>query len=139
MAQFTDPNELIMAVNALITEVMNGPEGVEAAKKAIADMATKNVYSVYEPKLYQRKGANGGILDGDIFDVTFDAGSGNFHQIRVADDRSGVGRIESGMGYTWRGSLIYKLQPFPRPYFRYAEDEFAAQLEESLQNRLAGL
>ena len=139
MAQFTDPNELIVAVNAMITDVMNGPEGVDAAKKTIAVIATKNVYAVYDPTLYNRKGANGGILDGDIFDVTYDAGAGNFHEIRVADERSGIGRIESGTGYTWRGSRLYKMQPFPRPYFNEAETEFAAQLEAALQSRLAGL
>ena len=139
MAKFTDPNELIMAANTLISDIMNGPDGVEAAKKSITSVAVGNVYATYDPTMYKRKGANGGILDEDLFDVTYDSGSGDFHEIRVADDRSGISRIESGTGYTWRGSRLYKMQPFPRPYFRYAETEFAAQLDIALQNGLAGL
>ena len=33
--------------------------------------------------------------------------------------------VESGTGYTWDKSEIYRMQPFPRPYTQQAIDQFA--------------
>ena len=98
----------------------------------------KNVYPLYQPSQYVRRETAGGLPDASMYDVYLDPET---HTLTVEDTRHEVGVVESGMGYDWEGSRIFKLQPFPRPYFQPAENELMAsgELDQIMQQGLSNL
>lgn len=121
-----------MAVNnCLATDIS------EIAGEYIQFRVEHNVYTAYTPTMYQRRKRNGGIADPLMYSYSVDGGS---HTLTVTDNRHEVGVVESGEGYTWENSRIYGMQPFPRPYFKQAEEdvysdgEAAAALVRAIQS-----
>lgn len=117
--------------NCLATDIS------EIAGECIQFRVEHNVYTAYTPTMYQRRKRNGGIADPFMYSYSVDGGS---HTLMVTDNRHEVGVVESGEGYTWENSRIYGMQPFPRPYFKQAEEdvysdgEAAAALVRAIQS-----
>lgn len=91
----------------------------EVANKAISTMQEiikKYVYSQYKPTQYQRRYYRGGLIDRNNIHTRL---MGN--KLLVKNIRSDGGKdiariVEEGVGYTWRNSHIYQMQPYPRPF-----------------------
>ena len=120
-----------LAINtALETDI------AQIADECIQFRVQSNVYAKYEPTEYERRGTVGGIADPFMYSHSLDPAS---HTLTISDERREVGVVESGVGYTWTHSEIYKQQPFPRPYFMqaqedvYADGEAAAALVRAIQ------
>lgn len=117
--------------NCLATDIS------EIAGECIQFRVEHNVYTAYTPTMYKRRKRNGGIADPFMYSYSVDGGS---HTLTVTDNRHEVGVVESGVGYTWEDSRIYGMQPFPRPYFKQAEEdvysdgEAAAALVRAIQS-----
>lgn len=109
----------------------------QIAGECIQFRVEHNVYTAYTPTKYQRRKRSGGIADPFMYSYSVDGGS---HTLTVTDNRHEVGVVESGEGYTWENSRIYGMQPFPRPYFKQAEEdvysdgEAAAALVRAIQS-----
>lgn len=112
----------------------------QIAGECIQFRVEHNVYTAYTPygkDKYIRRKRNGGIADPLMYSYSVDGGN---HTLTVTDNRHEVGVVESGVGYTWEDSRIYGMQPFPRPYFKQAEEdvysdgEAAAALVRAIQS-----
>lgn len=79
-----------------------------------------DVYKAYTPTQYVRRKSEGGIADPRMYSYDVDSST---HTLTVSDNRHEVEVVESGVGYTWERSLIYQMQPYPRPYFDKAEED----------------
>lgn len=116
-----EADALMVLLDNAINSALSGPIA-EIAKNDIQFRVNSNVYPLYTPLQYVRRGENGGLADTDMYVVNVDDGS---HTLTVTDDRHEVGVVESGTGYTWEDSPIYRMQPYPRPYFDLAEEDVA--------------
>lgn len=115
-----EADEILNRANQAIQGAMNA-QIAEGAKGILSAAVKEIVYPNYEPTEYVRRRDSGGLSDRDMYEVTEDGGGGDVHEIIVADNRHEVGVVESGTGYTWIHSQIYRMQPYPRPYFSYAD------------------
>lgn len=90
------------------------------ADECIQFRVKSNVYDQYQPSEYERREKKGGIADPRMYSHNIDPIT---HTLTVIDERHEVGVVESGTGYTWEKSRIFKMQPFPRPYFADAQED----------------
>lgn len=90
----------------------------DAVCQSISESVYRNVYPLYTPSEYVRRGENGGLPDASQYDISLDPAT---HTLTVSDDRHEVAVVQSGMGYSWTESRIFRMQPYPRPYFPQAE------------------
>lgn len=85
------------------------------------------VYDAYDPTQYNRQYNNGGLIDDDNFDwdVHLDNDSVTLLMKNItnpvnrnisSDDLMNI--IESGIGYDWENSNIYKSMPYPRRFIQ---------------------
>lgn len=108
------------------------------------------VYDKYDsPAIepYERRYDNGGLSDPRNIKLVGSGPVPNGYYIEVRDlakDEDGLPLdeiIESGEGYHWKESQIYKKQPYPRPFYEAAEKFaveggwFANDLKKGLQDR----
>lgn len=114
-----EANQILSMLDDTINAALAGPI-TEIAKNDIQFRVESDVYPLYTPMLYQRRGRSGGIADTSMYEASVDDAT---HTLTVRDDRPEVGIVESGTGYTWEESAIYHMQPFPRPYFDLAEED----------------
>ena len=133
MSLLSEGTAIVNQARSLVNQALAG-EIAEMAKNEIAYMVESAVYPRYTPTEYVRRGTAGGIADRDMYEVT----PGDL-TLTVSDNRREVGVVESGVGYTWEGSLIYRLQPFPRPYFAQAEQNTAEDAEPMIQQILSSI
>lgn len=135
----TDPEEIISAANVTISAYMNG-DIMDVCKDIISNTVHATVYPAYDPDVYKRREDAGGLSDKREYYTEEDGNPWGYdHQIRIFDDRHEVGVVTFGTGYTWKRSRIYKMQPFPRPYFSRADKEVQAELETMIQAALSGV
>ena len=125
-------------------------------KDALQEAIETEVYEKYTPTLYERRrDKDGGLQDRDMMKFTYDNTTNTLEvkdlsranadsDYMASDSGNTLGRlvapvVESGEGYTWTKSKIYKKQPFPRPFHEAAErqmkdsGEFERQLEIGLK------
>ena len=128
-------DDLNLAVtNALLTDV------ADIVRGEIANAVQTEVYDVYEPAVYRRKGANDGLKDFSNMEATVaDIGKGT-KELAVTDLRMDekIGRfvapiVESGEGYVydfdWNG--------IPRPFHSVAQERLdQTEIENALANSL---
>ena len=105
------------------------------ARSCILAKVMTEVYDKYKPTEYERRYDEGGLSDYrniEIEERNYDAGGGRY-EIGVRNLTEGIDGegpidtvIEEGVGYTWKGSRIYAMQPYPRPFYAPAE----AMIEE---------
>jgi hypothetical protein len=94
--------------NALRTEV------ADESRSVMQEHVMSDVYAKYEPSQYVRTGE----LYQDIQTQMVDDNTLSIENTR-RDEETGrliAPIIESGVGYTWKDSRIYAMQPFPRPF-----------------------
>lgn len=115
-----EADEILNRANQAIQGAMNA-QIAEGAKGILSAEVKRSVYPLYDPTQYVRRMDSGGLSDRDVYEVTEDGNAGDAHEIVIADNRPEVGVVESGTGYTWTYSVIYQMQPFPRPYFLLAD------------------
>ena len=97
---------------------------------AIVQSVFPNVYERYDPDEYVRRYEEGGLADPRNMEITerrYDRAGGRY-EIEVRNTTEGVDGegpidqvIEKGVGYDWKGSRIYRQQPYPRPFYEAAE------------------
>lgn len=102
-----------------------------AARDHILLSVFENVYDKYTPSgqnPYERRYDNGGLSDFRNIELVSSGPTANGFEIEVRDMAEGIDGegpidqvIESGVGYTWTESDIYKRQPYPRPFYEGAE------------------
>lgn len=102
---------------------------VDKVKDVEVDNIKKTVQDVYNPTIYVRRGSNNGLTDKNNMQVQmYNRGEGI--SIYIANNTRGNTQywgsttgyiahiIEEGVGYTWKQSRIYNLQPYPRPFIQ---------------------
>jgi hypothetical protein len=106
-------------------------------KKVIEEV----VYNAYEPSQYDRQKDDGGLLDESNIKHGVENG-----QLWIRNTRSDEGKdvaeiVETGVGYDWERSRIYKMQPFPRPFHEETKENLEKNkkhvdaLKDSLKNK----
>jgi|SRR5579875_3158218 len=96
--------------NALETEVK------KVAVQTMQSEVVTSVYDKYTPTQYERTG--GLAQEQNIKSTLINDNTLEIENVREDEE---TGRlvapvVESGTGYTWKESQIYKRQPFPRPF-----------------------
>lgn len=88
----------------------------EIAQKAVKTMqkhVQTDVYDKYEPKMYDRKGYQGGLIDEDNIEVSMiDDNTVSIENIRFDGDREVAEIVETGQGYTYS----FEYSGVPRPF-----------------------
>ena len=88
------------------------------------------VYQAYDPLGYDRRGEEGGLLDDRFFDFEINHINKNRLIIKVYTNVKTNGKnktdfldeyVVDGDKYDWENSPIYKMQPFSRDFYEYAE------------------
>lgn len=108
-----------------------------AMEGAVADLAKATmqqavddiVYKGYTPSGYLRRKDDGGLRDIENMETEYDRDTMTLTLTNVTRDYHYSGTkerlvapiVEKGVGYTWKESEIYALQPFPRPFNAYTE------------------
>lgn len=109
------------AVNdSLENEVYN--VAVEVMKEEIEEKVYK-AYNSHASKPYVRRYDKGGLLDDKNIRKKIYKSKHSINIKNMTDNGKTVDVVESGKGYTWTASEIYKMQPFPRPFHKPAEEE----------------
>lgn len=88
----------------------------EIAKTVVKKMQKhiqEDVYDVYDPVMYERKGYNGGLIADDNIEITVvDDNTISVENIRFDGDREVAEIVESGMGYIFD----FPYNGVPRPF-----------------------
>lgn len=148
---------IIKAIKNEITYTM--VRQIEPCRKMFAQHAENDVLDKYSPTAYQRRSENGafngttGIADERSYEVTVQdltmkiescvQGNPRYESSRDGWDTGDItGIIESGHGYNWKNSEIYR-HPIPRPWMEQAGDDFVDNLlgpmiDIALTNLLGG-
>lgn len=99
------------------------------ARDAIIASVFSEVYGKYEPSEYQRRYDSGGLADPNNIVMVESQATADGYEIAVQnqtrddyDHRLIAPIVESGEGYEWEQSRIYKMQPYPRPFHEKAEE-----------------
>lgn len=106
--------------DSLENEVYN--VAVEVMKEKIEERVY-NAYSSKASKPYIRRYDDGGLLDDNNIRKKVYKSKHSINIKNMTDNGKTVNVVESGKGYTWTASEIYKMQPFPRPFHKPAEEE----------------
>lgn len=120
-------NELLVQLRKDVEQAVRTEVSVEL-ENAIRDMVYKNVYDTYINRGYIRRGDKGGLSDTNKYDTrvyplnanetvaeTFVNVNGSQQYLNI------VPIIESGRGYNWKNSEIYKTKQ-PRPFLQEAAE-----------------
>lgn len=117
---------------------------IEPCRQMFAKYAENEVLDKYDPKTYERRSENGayngttGIADERSYEITVDGldmtiescvqGNPRYENSKDGWDPGDITNIiESGNGYNWKNSEIYK-HPMPRPWMDKAGDDFVDNL-----------
>ena len=103
-----------------------------AARDCIIASVFPNVYDKYTPHgkvmHYERRYDDGGLADPENIERVGGGPTPTGYEIEIRNMTEGIDGggpidqiIETGMGYEWEGSDIYKKQPYPRPFYDAAE------------------
>lgn len=114
------------ALDESIHRAMEG-DVADGVKAAIASAVEEEVYKKYTPVEYQRRGVlgeNGGLNDKNVMESHYDRTTMTLEvQDMSRDDETGrliAPVVESGIGYQWTHSKIYKMQ-LARPFHKEAQ------------------
>ena len=135
----SDPDFLIDAVNVSLSAYMN-TDFMEFCKDILSTAVNVYVYPAYEPDSYVRRQNAGGLSDKREYETEEDPNPwGSVHTISISDNRREANVVNSGSGYTWTRSRIYRMQPFPRPYFSQADESISNLIDTLIQTIISGL
>jgi hypothetical protein len=120
--EFNNLKELEAYLNKKISKSLQ-TEVASVARDTMSDHVMSDVYSKYEPSEYQRTG--------DLYkDISTTMANDNTLVIEnvAKDEESGrlyAPIVEEGVGYEWKDSRIYHMQPYPRPFVKNTAKELA--------------
>ncbi len=98
-------------------------EVYDIAVEVMKEKIQERVYNQYTPTMYVRRYDYGGLLDDNNIRKKIYKSRHSINIKNMTDNGHTVNVVESGTGYTWTESEIYRLQPYPRPFHEPAEDE----------------
>ena len=107
-----------------INDFMSSGDTKEMLQRYVMRKAKENVYEAYSPTQYERRYS---LLNMDTFEVETGRLSMSITSWTRGDGLAGLALtdvIESGVGYEWTHSDIYRWQPFPRPFMAEGVDDF---------------
>lgn len=122
MPDFSNFKDLEKYLNKQISETLNN-EVKEATKRQLKENVIEEVYDKYTPSQYERTG--GLYQDRNIEAVMKDDNTLTVRSIRKEDGKDIAEIIETGVGFDWEDSRIYKMQPYPRPFHEVTAQEMA--------------
>ncbi len=124
-------------------------------KKNVHESVVENVYAAYEPTEYERRGDNYGLSDINCYRTTTEQDLTGvilrlenlaYGNARYAswgrrpsqgwDPGKITNLIETGKGYHWTGSKIYRSMPYPRPFMEAALEKTMTEAEPVLVSAL---
>jgi hypothetical protein len=127
MATFDNLNDISKFLNQKIKIALEQDVKKEAIKTMQREVV-ETVYDQYVPTEYQRTG--GLYQERNIKGTMISENTLEIENVRK-DEKTGryvAPIVEEGTGYTWKGSEIYEMQPFPRPFV----EETAKALDNGL-------
>jgi hypothetical protein len=101
-------------------------EVADVARETMSEHVMSDVYAKYQPTQYQRTGD----LYKDVKTTMVDDTTLMVEDV-AKDEETGrliAPIVNEGVGYEWKDSKIYNMQPFPRPFV----EETAKELENGL-------
>ena len=119
MADAFDFTDLFHEIEAGISDVMSSGHARTVLSEVMALAAQSNVYGAYSPTMYTRRHT---MDNPESYRV--DASGLTITVENTRTEPYVFDIVESGTGYTWDKSEIYRMQPFPRPYTQQAIDQF---------------
>ena len=119
MADAFDFTDLFREIEAGIADVMSSGHARTVLSEVMALAAQSNVYGAYSPTMYHRRHT---MDNPESYRV--DASGLTITVENTRTEPYVFDIVESGTGYTWEKSEIYRMQPFPRPYTQHAIDQF---------------
>jgi hypothetical protein len=119
MADAFDFTDLFHEIEAGIADVMSSGHARTVLSEVMALTAQSNVYGAYSPTMYHRRHT---MDNPESYRV--DASGLTITVENTRTEPYVFDIVESGTGYTWDKSEIYRMQPFPRPYTQQAIDQF---------------
>ncbi len=114
-----DFSDVFAEIENKVADVMQSSEAEQKLKETMSRFAMSDVYGQYFPTMYSRQYR---LSTPGNYTVSASADSITVENVNISDEIFNV--IEGGSGYRWKGSQIYKMEPFPRPYTQHAIDSF---------------
>jgi hypothetical protein len=110
-------------------------ETAETVVRTMQDKIQEEIYDVYEPKVYERQGYSGGLIDRDNIEVEVLGDNRiSVENIRFDGDREVAEIVETGLGYQYSFPYAGK----PRPFTEATRVDLASsdKLKESMKQGL---
>lgn len=120
--EFTDLSQLEKYLNEKINSALRN-EVADTARDTMQEHVMSDVYDKYTPSQYVRTGD----LYKDIVTQMVDDNTVSIENV-TRDEETGrlvAPIVESGVGYTWKDSRIYNMQPFERPFVENTAKDLA--------------
>lgn len=122
--------QLEAAINKKIAKALQ-TEVAETAKRVMSETIKDVTYQQYSPTEYIRREDNNGLSDVRNMETTVQDDNTisirNMTEGNTSYPQSYDGLIDeiivSGAGYTWEGSQIYGMQPYPRDFYADTVEE----------------
>jgi hypothetical protein len=117
MPEFSDLSQLEKYLNEKINNALR-TEVADEARSVMQEHVMSDVYDKYTPSPPPEGYVRTGNLYKDILTQMIDDNTLSIEDL-AKDEETGrlvAPIIESGVGYTWKDSRIYNMQPFPRPF-----------------------
>lgn len=134
MPDFKSLSELEKYLNSKIQSALKN-EVAETTIQTMQKHIESDVYAVYEPKQYVRKGYQGGLSDPHNIEVeVIDDNTISVENIRFDGDREVAQIVESGKGYQYK----FDYYGVPRPFTENTREELknTDQLKKSMKQGL---
>lgn len=122
MPEFSDLSQLVNYLNEKVNNALR-TEVADIAKETMQEHVMNDVYDKYTPSQYVRTGD----LYKDILTKIVDENTLSIENL-TTDEETGrlvAPVVESGVGYQWKDSKIYKMQPYERPFVENTKKELS--------------
>jgi hypothetical protein len=131
---FTSLKDLMEYLNKQVQST-NKNEVAQTVVKTMQEHIQSDVYDVYDPKVYARKGYNGGLIDDSNIEAgVVDDETIYVENIRFDGDREVADIVESGQGYTYQ----FDYYGVPRPFTENTREELSkgTKLQQAMRDGL---
>ncbi len=131
---FKNLDSLLSHINKDIHDTLEH-EVAETVKDHMSETIQQNVYNVYSPMAYQRRGDQGGFIDKRNMEATVNNNTLTVKDIAPLDNHNTQYELDAIIEYGWGN------QPFPRPFYDGTEErllmtnDHVESLKQWLKNR----
>lgn len=108
-------NDLFAHIQKDINDTLQN-EVAETVKDHMSDTIQQNVYNVYSPMYYKRRGEQGGFIDKRNMKATVNGDTLTVRDIAPLDNGNKQYELDAIIEYGWGN------QPFPRPFYDGTEE-----------------